>query len=246
MSRGNKSHFYNELKNKGYIFDKHYRSYTADELEDILLQQGYSEITPNDYAVALDLETEAPTKTSVEQEVVEQPNMVVPPKERNPEELAGERLNTQPEDEPIRIDEQGLIWYQEEVRKPAYPKPRGRRILKYMDTGVRKETVQSGDYVETIEVAGNEQARPSEVKITLPSYQVGIYRDPRFPFKIHIYNEMRGFDYFEVQEFYGGEELVPPGVKYLYVENVLCYDMKSVIQAIQQEYRALQLAGKVD
>jgi len=159
--------------------------------------------------------------------------------------MPGQRLNTQPEDVPIRIDEMGRAWFQEEVRKPPYPKPRGRRVLKYMERGTKTETVQNGEYVETFEVAGTGAPHPAEVKITLPSYQVGIYRDPRFPFKIHCYSEREGFDLFEVHEFYGGAELVPPDCKRVYVENDLCYDIRSVVRAIQNEHRQLQLMGKV-
>jgi hypothetical protein len=167
------------------------------------------------------------------------------PTEADPDEMPGQRLNTHAWDEPIRVDENGVTWYQEEVRKPAYPKPRGRRVLKYLETGVRTETVQSGEYVETFEVAGVGESRPAEVKITLPSYQVGIYKDPRFPFRIHCYDGRQGFDLFEVQQYYGGSELVPPAVKRVYIENDLCYDIRSVIQAIQAEHRELQLSGRL-
>jgi hypothetical protein len=159
--------------------------------------------------------------------------------------MPGQRLNTKAEDEPIRVDEQGRIWYQEEVRKPAYPKPRGRRVLKYLDSGVKTETVQNGEYVETFEVAGVGEARPAEIKITLPSYQVGIYKDPRFPFKIHTYDGRSGFDLFEVQKYYGGSELVPPSIKRVYIENDLCYEIRSTIQTIQAEHRQLQLTGRI-
>lgn len=233
-----KSELYNRLKNQGHSFDRHYRNYSVDELRDLL----------GDNVPDTPVEEYVPTETPVELELsdIPQENTIVLPKQKDPRELPGARLNTKAEDEPIRIDENGLVWYQEEVRKPASPQPRGRRVLKYMDTGIRKETFSDGEFVETIEVAGEGVGRPAEVKITMPSYQVGIYRDPRYPFKVHIYNENKGFNYFEVVEYYGGEELVPPGVKTVYVENVLCYDMRTVIQAIQQEYRALQLAGKVN
>ena len=68
--------------------------------------------------------------------------------------MPSQRLNTQGEDEIIRIDEQGRQWLQEEVRKPAYPKPRGRRVLTYMETGTQTQTVKNGEYVESFEVAG--------------------------------------------------------------------------------------------
>jgi hypothetical protein len=146
---------------------------------------------------------------------------------------------------PIRQDDQGRVWYQEEVQKPAYPKPRGRRVLKYLETGVEVKTVQNGEYVETFEVAGVGAGKPAEVKITLPSYQVGIYKDPRFPFKIHTYNGREGFNLFEVQDYYGGAELVPEECKRLYIENDLCYDIRTVIRAISNEHRQLQLMGKI-
>lgn len=162
----------------------------------------------------------------------------------DPDELPGQRLN-KGLDEPIREDEEGRIWFQEEVRKPAYPKPRGRRVLTYMETGIKTETVQNGEYMETFEVSGNGPERPAEVKITLPSYQVGIYKDPRFPFRIHCYNGREGFDLFEVQDFYGAAELVPETVKRVYIENDLCYDIRSVVRTITNEHRQLQLQGKI-
>jgi hypothetical protein len=162
----------------------------------------------------------------------------------DPKELPGQRVNTQG-DEPIRVDEAGRLWYQEEVRKPAFPKPRGRRILRYNETGVKTQTVQAGEYTESFEVAGEGPGAPAEIKITLPSYQVGIYKDPRFPFRVHCYNGTEGFDLFEVENYYGGAEMVPPGVKRIYVENHLCYDIRSVIRSIQAEHRQLQLTGRI-
>ncbi len=163
----------------------------------------------------------------------------------DPEELPSQRLNTALPDDVIRVDDEGRMWYQEEVQKPAYPKPRGRRVLKYVEHGVKTETVQNGEYIETFEIAGEGPGRPAEVKITLPSYQVGIYKDPRFPFKIHCYNGREGFALFEVHEFYGGAELVPEMCKRIYIENDLCYDIRSVIRAIQAEHRQLQLTGRI-
>lgn len=164
---------------------------------------------------------------------------------RDPNELPGQRTNTKPEDEPIRTDEFGRVWYQEEVLKPSYPKPRGRRVLRYQETGVEQVTVQEGQYTETFEIAGSGPGQAAEVKITLPSYQVGIYKDPRFPFRVHTYNGNEGFDLFEVEEFFGGAELVPPTVKRMYVENHLCYDIRSVVRTIEAEHRQLQLTGRI-
>jgi hypothetical protein len=175
----------------------------------------------------------------------------LPVRAADPNEMAGARLNTKDADEPIRRDEHGRLWYQEEVRKPGYPKPRGRRVLTYTDTGTETRTLVTGkenngsDVVETFEVAGTGPGRTAQVKITLPSYQVGIYRDPRFPFKVITYNGNEGFDREDVQNYYGGPELVPAEVKRKYVENVLCYDIRTVVRAINDEYRRLQLTGKV-
>lgn len=168
----------------------------------------------------------------------------VPMRAADPNEMAGQRLNQQELSEPIRTDEQGRVWFQEEVLKPAYPKPRGRRVLQYVDTGTKTVRAKAGDFVETFEVAGDQQ-RISEVRVTLPSYQVGLYADPRFPFRVWTYNGKNGFDYFEVQEFYGGAELVPAEIKRTYVENVLCYDIRTTVRAIEQEARHLQLQGKI-
>ena len=154
-----------------------------------------------------------------------------------PAEYAGLTQNTHSEDEPIRRDpETGFLWYRDEIPKPAYPKPRARRVLKYEDSGARSVTVTNGNYQETFEIPG-ERKKVSEAKITLPSYQVGLYKDPSLPFRIHVYNGMKGFDLFEVEAFYGGPELVPSTVKRVYVDSALCYDIRSTIQAINSEYR---------
>ena len=145
---------------------------------------------------------------------------------------------------PIRTDEAGRVWFREEVRKPATPQPRARRKITYVDTGVKKETVVDGRYIETVEVAGDRHTTEM-VKITMPSYQVGVYADPRFPFKVHVYNNNRGFDLFDVQQFYGGGDLVPTDILRVYVGNDLCYDIRSTIRSIQSEYRAQQLRGAI-
>lgn len=225
--------------------EKHYRDYSVAELTTLLNELGVD--------IEASLAAAKPPKQEEKVDVgamfaaLDEPAPAPKPQPRaaDPNEMPGQRLNTKAEDEPIRVDEQGRLWFQEEVRKPAYPKPRGRRVLKYLDTGVRTETVQNGEYVETFEVAGQGEARPAEVKITLPSYQVGIYKDPRFPFKIHTYDGRSGFDLFEVQKYYGGSELVPPSIKRVYIENDLCYEIRSTIQTIQAEHRQLQLTGRI-
>lgn len=168
-----------------------------------------------------------------------------PVREADPNEMPGQRLNTGGPDTPIRTDEQGRVWYQEEVLKPGYAKPRGRRVLQYTNRGTVQETVQDGRFIETFEVAGTGPVQTGEIKITLPSYQTGIYKDPRFPFKVHTYNGVQGFDFFEVAEYYGGLELVPATIKRMYVENVLCFDIRTTVLTIQAEFRQMQLTGRI-
>jgi hypothetical protein len=106
-------------------------------------------------------------------------------------------------------------------------------------------TVQQGQFIETFETETGPATHQTTTKITLPSYQVGICKDPRFPWKVHTYNGLEGFDLFDVANYYGGAELVPAECKRVYVENVLCYDMRTVIRAVQTEYRHHQLTGKI-
>lgn len=244
-----KSELYNHLKAQGWVPTKHYREYSAGELED-MLRQGQTTLEPQPMVTQPARAEHVPPQGPPGDEPppaeffgYEQPVPVQ--NDPDPEELPGQRKNTKDDEDVIRVDEQGRRWLQEEVRKPAYPKPRGRRVLTYTETGVETQTVKNGEYVETFEVAGKRPAKASEVKITLPSFQVGIYRDPRYPFKVHCYNSREGFDFFEVNEYYGGAEMVPPIVKRVYIENSLCYDIRSVIRAINEEFRALQLQGKI-
>ena len=236
MSQAEKSAYYQALKAAGVEFNKHYREYTVQELK-----AAYDGMAARNREMpAIQKPVQQPP---IEQQLARRP--APPVRAKDPNELAGQRQR-QDRDEPIRTDDEGRVWYQEEVLKPAYPKPRGRRVLKYMEAGVKEQTVKNGDYVETFEVSGDPtHAREAEVKITLPSYQVGIYKDPRFPFKVVTYNGNNGFDLDEVQAFYGGAELVPPEVKRMYVENVLCYDIRSTVRAINTEFRQQQLAGKI-
>lgn len=234
MSQSDKSAYYNAVKDAApELIKKHYRDYTTEELR-----------------AAYELLREAGEAPDIVLEPASPPSRpqapAAPVRHRDPNELAGQRLNTHDELTPLRTDpETGFIWYQEEVRKPAAPKPRGRRVLKYDDPGVKKVQVVNGDYTEEIEMAGDRTV-PSEAKITLPSYQVGIYVDPRFPrFKVHTYNGATGFNLFDVQNYYGGAELVPAECKRIYVSNDLCYDVRSVVRAITTEFRQLQLSGKI-
>lgn len=236
MSQTEKKAYWDALKERGVTFDQHYRNYTTEVLKDAYVKlTGGQLVQQPQAAVAAALVKQAPP--------------AVPTRGPDPNEFAGQRLNTNPGNlEPLRTDENGRIWYQEEVRKKAFAAPRGRRKITYTERGTEETTVAEagvGQFTETFEVEGSGPGRTAEAKITLPSYQVGIYKDRRFPFLVHTYANQVGFDLFQVQEFYGGAELVPAECKKKYVENVLCYDVRTVIQAIQREDRQLQLAGRI-
>ena len=252
MGQQNRSMLYNALKAHGWEPDQRYSSYSEDALRTLAQEQG---LLPDEVLAQGRSEREAyqaqvrPKPAPIPEYAPtpqQQPSPVAPSAPRSnvpdPDELPGQRLNHPVE--VIRVDDQGLEWYQEEVRKPAYPKPRGRRVLTYLDPGVKTETIQSGEYVETFEVSGNRLGRSAEVKVTLPSYQVGIYKDPRFPFKIHIYNDRTGFNLHEVEDYFGGADMVPRSCKRIYIENDMCYDIRTVIQTIDAMYRELILRGK--
>jgi hypothetical protein len=247
MSQTEKAAYYAALKAAGVAFNQHYREYsTAD------LKTAYNELRTRQAAAGQQVLPESPVAAEEPAEAPAAPDFpplpdLPPVSSADPDEVPGQRLNTHDDGmKPLRTDERGRVWYQEEVLKPAVPQPRGRRVLTYQDTGVETKTVQIGEYTESFEVAGQGAARPAQIKITMPSYQVGIYKDPRFPFKVHTYGGNEGFDLFEVQNYYGGPELVPAEVKRVYISNSLCYDIRTTIRAIEAEYRRLQLAGKVD
>jgi hypothetical protein len=270
VSQSEKSALFQALKGAGVEFTKHYREYKTDDLQakyDELVAAGVitngapppeqeqpfvptagEEPADPDAAAFFGYSTPdapAPVPTSAENHDFGVQSAPAPRTERDPNEFAGQRLNSKPLEEPIRTDAQGRVWLQEEVMKPATPRPRGRRVLQYTDTGTTTQTITLEDgTVESFEVAGN-QVRTAEVKITLPSYQVGIFRDPRFPFKVYTYGGKNGFDYFEVHEFYGGVELVPAEIKKTYVSNVLCYDIRTTVRAIEAEARQLALQGRI-
>lgn len=272
MSAAAKGFYFRRLKGAGVdLSAKHFRDYTTEELknaDDMAVSSGLlaapteQELTeleakvhrkktrdepPITPSAAAQLEGGAPEDPELADFFgYGEPAPVAAPAPVRPElgEMAGERQNTKDVEEILYVDDEGRAWLQKEVLKPAFPKPRGRRVLRYQDPGVKQTTIKEGEYTETFEVAGDARnATPSEIKITLPSYQVGIYRDPRFPFKVITYNGKSGFDRMEVEKFFGGAEMVPPTAKRAYVENVLCYDMRSVIRAVNDEYRQLQLAA---
>ena len=145
-----------------------------------------------------------------------------------------------PADRPLRVDLQGRIWFRDDVPKPAIPRARMTRKTRYTDSGVKEERTyhDDGRIDEIYEVAG-EESRELTVTTTLPSYQVGRYKDSRFPFMIHVYNQQQGFDYSDVIEYYGGRELVPGTIKTVYIGNMLCFHISSTVQTIENSYSQL-------
>ena len=145
-----------------------------------------------------------------------------------------------PADRPLRVDLQGRIWFRDDVPKPAIPRARMTRKTRYTDSGVKEERTyhDDGRIDEIYEVAG-EESRELTITTTLPSYQVGRYKDSRFPFMIHVYNQQQGFDYSDVIEYYGGRELVPGTIKTVYIGNMLCFHISSTVQTIENSYSQL-------
>lgn len=244
-----KSELWRELKDAGYSPEKGFVYYTTDELREIrdsLLVDAHSKGVPHLPRGASTPESN-PLSTPRGEDVWDKkkPEWASVPRSEeriDPNEMAGQRLNTQDDSMPLRIQPSTKrAIFQEEVRKPAFPKPRGRRILRQNDPGVKKMQSNDGTYTETFEVAGDRVGVVSEVKVTLPSYQVGIYLDPRFPFKVICYNGTEGFDMEDIENYFKGPELVPAGVKRMYVENRLCYNMQTVVRHIESEARRLRL-----
>lgn len=255
MNGTRKPDLWRVIQEAGIKVDKNYRDYKIPELEAIV-QSHELEIAPLASALSESSEPELlqpqslpanpPTpKLPPKRKPVQNPRQSpVPIEGRDPKEMPGQRLNTKAHDEPLRIDpETGFLWYQEEVLKPAIAKPRGRRVIKYNDPGSQRvRTTGPQGTSEEFEIPGNRH-RVSEAKITLPSYQVGIYRDPAMPmFRIHTYQEKKGFDREDVINFYGGRlALVPKEIARIYISNDLCYDISSTITAIETEARRIQL-----
>ena len=157
--------------------------------------------------------------------------------------FAGVTQNTHGPNDIVKVDEFGNQWLQVEVRKADGLRPRGRRVLRFENPAVTVSEVRGEDgTMESFEIPDTSKpTTPSEVRITLPSFQTGIYRSPSFPFRIHTYNGARGFDLEDVQNYYGGKDLVPSSVKKIYVYTDLCYDIPSVVSTIREEHARLVL-----
>lgn len=146
-----------------------------------------------------------------------------------------------PEDKPLRIDDVGRIWFLDEVAKPAIPRARMTRKTRYIDTGVKEERTYDADgkLDEIFEVAGSEH-RELTTTVTLPSWQVGKYRDIRMPFSIYVYNGRRGFSFEEINSYFGGLDFVPPTIKAFHVGQQLCYDITTTRTEIESQFNQIR------
>lgn len=209
MAQADRAHLYQTLKSAGYKFEKHYRKYSLEELEQIR------------DTMAADVER----RTGI------------PAKPQDPRELPSQRRGQ--EDEPIRVDLDGTIWYQEEIIKSSTAKPRGKRVYREIGTRTKEVTIDTEDgFTETFEVAGEEKI-PLEITVGIPTWQPGISKPPHSPFKIVTYRDARGYDRIEVERYFGGADVLPENVESIYVGNLICYDIHSVNTAIRREYNQL-------
>lgn len=217
-----KPELWQQLKDAGITPDLHYRDYTAEKLQSIL-----------------DLNSEFMSEEKTTTAAEPRPKSGTPMSSTPLSQTAGIHVNTHGDGEiPLREDpETGRVWYREEVRKPSGPQRRTRRVIQFQNASTVMQEHKLGDNTtESFEIPG-EFTGTSEARISLPSYQVGLYKDPNDPFRTHIYDERVGFDFHEVNEYYGGAERVPHTIKRIYVSNELCYDVYTVHAAINQEYR---------
>lgn len=274
MAAPKKSVLYNKLKNARSMgvpvkFDKSYVEYTEKELEDLIevyqIDDSFNAPETPEQEPARDWdarrdEINRAAPVSVPRQPVHLPSQQRPrpglspreqaaylgvPLEDRGQDRAGLTFNN-PADMALRVDSRGRVWYQDEVMKPAIPKPRMTRITSTVSHGVKEVETRNPDGTlnERFEVAGDENKKV-EIRITTPSWQIGLYRDPRLPFMVHTYGGVAGFDYREIVAHYGGSELVPSTIKKLYVYNDLCFDIRSTRETMEKELRDMQLAGRI-
>lgn len=213
MGSTDRSELWQALKGAGFQFSKKYQEYTTDELR----------------AIYDGMLAQQEAKTGVRGAAKDESEL---PTQRRADEL-----------KPIRTDENGRVWFQEEIQKSSLAAPRGYRMFREVGTGVKTVTINSEDgYTETIEVPDGTR-RPLEVKVGIPTWQVGIYADPQFPFRVAVYRDARGFLRQDVEQFFGGPDVLPEGIETQYVGNILCYPIREVIVAIQREHNLLKRQG---
>lgn len=250
---------YSELRERGWEPDKPYREYSVEQLQEIRDSMIQTSTISADQAGSLgslgsalmaDFQAEGFEEGVTEDD--HKPRVTSPQPqevhERRPEPtLKGRPAKEEktPEGLPegaLRADSAGRIWYREEIG-PEIAKNRRlrKRVTQVVPEKVEVKQIHSGDYIETIEVVG-EGTRNLDAFITMPPTQTGIYKDPRFPFKVFTYNGALGFSYGDVNDYYGGVEFVPSTIKKKFVGNMLAYDIKSVISTIERKYRELTLS----
>lgn len=215
MGSTDRSELWQALKAAGYPLEKKYQDYTTAELKAI-------------YNQAL---AEQAARTGVQGGAKDDAEL---PTQRRADDM-----------KPIRTDERGRVIFQEEIQKSTLAKPRGYRVFREIGTGVKTVTINSEDgYTETIEVPDGSR-KPLEVKVGIPTWQVGIYKDPQFPFRVVEYRSNRGFLREDVEAFFGGPDVLPEGIETTYVGNLIAYPIREVIVAVNREYNQLQKRGSV-
>lgn len=254
-----RGYLWNELADAGYETDRPYHRHSVEELKTLLAERkgvevseltlpatplpadksakfvadGFEELDPHDRSGERRATT--PTAHTIQE------RRPVPVLKGNPKAAEKPVAEGLPEGA-IRADEHGRIWYTEEIGPDIAKNRRLRkRITKVVPEKVEVHQIDNGDYVETIEVIG-ESTRSLDAFVTMPTTQVGIFKDPKFPFLVFTYNGSVGFSYGDINDFYGGEEFVPNTIKKKFVGNMLAYDIKSVISTIERKARELQLA----
>jgi hypothetical protein len=216
MASTDRSELYQALKAAGYKFEKLYTQYTTDELKAIFRAELAKQEAKTGIRGAAKDEAELPTQ-------------------RRADELT-----------PIRTDLNGRIVYQEEIQKSSLAKSRGYRVHREVGTGVKTVTLPADaeGFTETIEVADGSR-KPLEVKVGIPTWQVGIYKEPQFPFRTVEYRTAKGFYRQDVEAFFGGPDVLPEGIETMYVGNLIAYPIREVVVAINREFNQLQKKGSV-
>ena len=118
----------------GYTPQKHYREHSVDELRELVRQ-----LSP-----APTRETVPPTAENASLGDIFAQAQADFLREVPPETEAGRNVPADGETI-IRIDADGKQWIMDEVRKPSFPKPRGRIIREYIDPGVKTVEVTDND-----------------------------------------------------------------------------------------------------
>lgn len=256
--REQRGELYSELREQGWEPDRPYREYSLEQLQGIKAERdAHPLITVNDGGHLGDLGAGLMAEFKAEgfedgvKEDDHQPRATSPqPQQTRDRRPVGQLKREAPEDKApeglpegaIRADEHGRIWFREEIGPEVARNRRLRkRITQVVPDKVEVKQIQAGEYIETIEVVG-EGTRSLDAFITMPPTQVGIYLDPRFPWKIFTYNGSLGFSYGDVNTYYGGVEFVPSTVKKKFVGNMMAYDIKSAISTVERKYRELQLS----